>query len=105
MGRASRLNPFQQGRSAILGKVYRVTVNIRVNEIAIELIPVAMGQVSKTEKTLMVQVTEAAGEGDSPKAAVAQAMENGIAAYLEGLGEAGDKVSLLAPGLGEVEGH
>lgn len=79
-------------------KVYRVSVNVRVNEVVVELVPGPNGQIGKMEKVTSVQTTEAAGEGSSPKEALEQTMQNGIAAYLEGLSEASEKVKLFAPG-------
>ena len=81
-------------------KVYRITLNVRINEVQIDLVAGPGGQVGKVERVNSVQVTETAGEGDTPKAAAEQAMANGFAAYLEGLSEASDKVKLFAPGAG-----
>ncbi len=78
-------------------KVYKVVMSARLNEVEVSIISGPQGQ-GIQEKVAAVQITECSGEGSTPKEACEKAMENGFAAYLEGLSEAGDKVKLFAPG-------
>jgi hypothetical protein len=103
VGWAERANPFG-GRKTV--KEYRITLRTTLNEVEQQMIAGPGGQQGFGEKTTAVQITEMAGAGPSPKEALEKAMDNGMAAYLEGLSEASDKLDLLAPASkGEKEGH
>ncbi|KKL44653.1 hypothetical protein LCGC14_2363520 [marine sediment metagenome] len=87
-------------------KEYRVTINVRLHEVEQKMVHGPSGQQGMGERVLTVQVTEGAGVGPTPKAALEEAMGNGIEAYLQGMMEASDRTELLAPpGKGKREGH
>lgn len=85
---------------------YRVVINVRLNQVEKQAVAGPGGQTGIGERVSTVQITEGAGIGASPKAALEEAMANGIEAYLQGMMEASDRTELLAPpGKGQKEGH
>jgi hypothetical protein len=100
MGWASR---FSRKRLREEMKTFNVSITVKLTEaekiFARDAGGIGLQQVG--QKVLSEQVTATVGEGATPKEATEEALQNGMAAYLEGLAEASDKFRLLAPAKSE----